>query len=511
MAEEYKEKEESTKQLVVINRVLWTGISTTNKKLEENTKNIKDNTKRLVFLNESIKNLSKVQVAFSSAIRTSIESTMNKVAVTIAESMFQLDNAIKRVVGSIVYLTSTFDEEMGKISAQLFYSVPDTHPQLIWDMLKYTPGGAGEPGTIDWSKELELASGNIAKLSDSALNLAFTLSEAFGGNLEEWIGYSSKLFDIIKNKSEEGEGEKEKATEKGKEGLKQLVKVGAEFGKRQVIKAFQTAISYIKEFVSMGTGPVIEGILEPLRALGTILKIILLPLKPVLFGLELLGRILEAAYAPVITEMFQGLTETFDIMVGSIPELTEQIWEFIDSQGGIGEIIDKISSAFLGLINALVEGNLFDRLIKLSFAILDIALSFIKPKTLNLLISFGELIVHVARVLMPIIDFLTGVNFRDLVHGIYFFGLALAFMMGLSTGGIAGIILGGIYAGLWAAIASPLLSFQKGGTVPETGLIYAHEGETVHPVGKDDMIIELLQENVYLQKRILLMKEEKYR
>ncbi len=501
--------------LVVNTRLLWSGISVTNKKLESNVKSLNETSK-------SLKDLTKILVAFSASIKSAITDSINKLAVTLAESTFHLDNQISKVVGAIVNLTDVFDSESALTGYDLFYKASKEERDTIYKMLKYTTGEEGKPGSIDWTKQIELFNGNITRVEQSSLVLADYLAQAFGGNTTEWLGWNEKLYELLKSKTGGVSGKEESKYEgkssilkayyenlpKAKEGLEKLGEAGKNFGKRQVIKGLQEAKSFVTGIIDLATSPVTEGIMKPLKALGTILNVILIPLKPFLFLLELIGKVLEAAFAPLQIYMWQELSSTFGDLVSMIPELQAQTVQWIEDNGGLKEIIDKIIGGVQGLINALINGDLMTRLLNLSMRILGFASSLATPGFLSNLITIGDLFLKLAQgpltVLYTMLKWITDIPIGLLIA----MGIGLASLVGLLTLGLPGLIAGAL---IGTSIFLPLAFMQQGGEVPYTGPIYAHKGETVHPAGKDDQIIDLLEQNVYLQRKMLRMQEEQYR
>ena len=358
---------------------------------------------------------------------------------------------------------------------------------------------------------------SIANWIDAMIEGAGTTiqgQEGFGGFQTVQAGMDwAKFIKLLEYDQEEKEKEKKEGGVK--EGLKGAGKFAKEFGKRKFIQAVQSLTGLAKQFIDMGTAPVMEGIMAPLKALGTILNIILIPLKPFLFGIELIGKILEAAMAPIQVEIWEGLSETFEDMVDMIPDITEKMWEWIESQGGLGPFIDRIAGALMSLMTSLTKGDLINKLMNLSMGIMDLALKLVQPKTLESLLVIATTIMTVADIIIdvfgPILNWLGSLDPLGMMTVLYGMGLFIAMMYGMATSmGPWGALIG---ATLWTAawIAGVAISsFQEGGEVPYTGLIYAHQGETVHKEGIDDDILETMEEMVSYQKQILKMKEEKY-
>jgi len=334
-----------------------------------------------------------------------------------------------------------------------------------------------------------------------------SFSNAFISYQNEVMETLEKVREKLVTPLEKEEGKKEKATEKAKEKATEFIKA---FGKRQLIKALQFGIGFLKQIVKLGTSPVMEGILEPLKALGTVLKIILIPLKPFLFILELIGKVLEAVMAPIQAALFEELQGSFEELIGVIPYLVEQVNTWIEG-GGLTEVVNLIRKGISALVTALKNGLMME-LIKLSMGILRLAVKIASPENLSMLVKIGKLFLTLAEalgeVLYPILNWLSNLSWGELKGILYGFGVFMATMVGLFTGGLVGMAVGAVVG---AVALAPILFMQEGGEVPSTGPIFAHKGETVHKKGMDDEMLNALEEMIYLQKRILQMKEEKYR
>lgn len=104
------------------------------------------------------------------------------------------------------------------------------------------------------------------------------------------------------------------------------------------------------------------------------------------------------------------------------------------------------------------------------------------PEFLKVMKIFGRILGNVFTTLTLILgwffDILGDMSPKEIGLLFYALGIGLAFMVGLLSGGIIGVILGAIYAGIAAIALSPLLFLAEGGYVP------AHTGGTLAVLGE---------------------------
>ena len=599
--------EQVNKKLVINTSLLWTGIITTNKKLTDQVKALVENTIRIKELSSIQKslliantaNIETLRIGFSS-FTTQFKDSLHHLAKIMAESTFaninsmqNLDRTLKdnanmflRAMGSVEHW-----ESMEEITERIYQEFRDSIANLTTindgfqvdaaeDAWKAIQEQAQESfdaiynwGTQHVGKTFEQQIGFIADMSqefgklkieffEGLLDIEVGMDSIFDGILDGIVKTVNKVLDSGK----EGDGKKpkfkkyeganefllniqkfvDKIAKVGPVVIKKATEFMGKFAKRQVLKAFQQGIGFLKQVINIGTSPAMETLTKTLGSIAKIINVILIPLKPFIFVLEIFGKVLEAALSPMQETLYEALIPFMQDLVESLPELMDMVQSWID-EGLLDEVILGMINAFTGLLDSLIEGNLMKQifdlsvnilqlattmissqlivsLFKLTGVIIDLAFTLVKPgpggrtlieQIIELTVVLGGFALSIFTAFRPLLDYIIGMDIAALGRVIYGMGLAFAFMAGVGQGGGFpwGLVLGGIYAAIWAGVASPLLSLQEGGTVPGAGPmpIMAHGGEQVWSEAKQDDMIELLQEQIYLQKRILKTKEEKYR
>ena len=553
---------EVNKKLVINTSLLWTGISVTNRRLTDTVLGLKK-------VAESSLKLSRIMESeFRLLIRTVATNTKIMAYTTAKQGEFLgklIDNfketftetfttGIQVLTIGIRGLTLAI-RDLGR-GMGLITTVLDMRMELFRRtenvMFESMRKGEGTPSIEGISEEY------ISAMKSHA-NKFIAFQWALG-----------KRLDLVRKSilGDEGEGKKKKPIFKKYEGAneflqniqkfvdkiaevspgvaKKATEFMGNFAKRQVVKAFQQGIGFLKQVINLGTSPAMESLTQTLGSIAKIINVILIPLKPFIFFLDIFAKVLEAALSPMQEALYEALIPIMEDLVEMLPELMDLVQDWI-GEGLLDEVILGMINAFTGLLDSLIKGNLMKQIFDLSVNILtlattlissnlilslfrltgviiDLAFTLLKPgpdgKTLieqiiELAVVLGGFALTIFTAFRPLIDFIIGIDIATLGRVIYGMGLVFAFMAGVGQGGGFpwGLILGGIYAGIWAAVASPLLSLQEGGTVPGVGPvpIMAHGGEQVWSEAKQDDMIELLEEQIYLQKAILKIKEEKYR
>ena len=289
------------------------------------------------------------------------------------------------------------------------------------------------------------------------------------------------------------------------EGFKEMSKTMALMGAKSVYKSIKGMTGMLKSMVkaqlqATAMEPfmnMLNGILKPLKALTSILNIVLIPLQPFIFMLEIIGTVLEAAMAPIQLEIWEALVPVIDTLIESIPELTEDVMEWINENGGLGVIMGKMIDVVNGLIDAIVNGDLLTLLLDLSLEIMNLATVLIQPKFLTGLISLVGLFVTLgtilAEIFMPILNWLAGFDAGAiaalfLVFAIMFTWLHTFAMLGGGPWGAIGATIAA--AGVGIALGS-MLFLEDGGYV--TGPTPAMIGEA----GNEHVIPDRKFENAF--------------
>ena len=626
---------ETTKNLVTTNRLLWTGISVTNKKLALQVATLNKNT-------EEIKKLASVSEVLEVSMFTStttlmlgfgkftnqFKDIMYHLAKIMTESFFgivnslqQLDRTLKdntnmilRALGSEEHWKSAEEYRTEELIGSL--NAFKGHTDLWVDFLADPAWGekfwkaVQEDATDAFDKIYNWAHVMIGQVFEKQIGYIADKSQDFGKlkielfeNLEnipkEMRESSNRIFEKI-SKSLIGvlEGKKKEKYEinpfvkgitnfihklrgaillsqklpsilkKGllrvtakaigliqildkfklpnilQKGLDKANEFMKKFAKRQLIKAFQFGIGFLKQVINLGTAPGMATFTKMISSLAKIINVILIPLRPFLFMLELISDVLEAALSPMQAVLYEALQPLMQDLVQSLPDLMDMVNEWMEEEAFQNLVMDIIS-AFTGLITAITSGglmrtifdltmkmlklattiisaNLIVSLFSLTGVIAELAFELVKPgpggKTLiewivELSATLGGFAIRIFKAFGPLLRMITDMDIRTFGRVLYGIGLGFAIIQGMSHGGIFGLALAGVYAGVWAVAASGLLSLQEGGIVPGQGPvpIMAHGGEQVLSVDMQEEMIELLQENNNLQIEILKMKQEKYR
>lgn len=533
----------ATKTSTINTRLLWTGIRTTNKKLEAHTKEIVKNTKELkIFSNvqtslnmKMLVAINTISVGFELFI-TQLKNSLYHIAKIMAESFFGLvnsmqildrtlkDNAdmILRALGSEEHwatkeeiLTAELIDSLNAFKVDTdawvdfladpkwgkdFWEVVQEDAQDIFDQMR------------NWATKSigDTFEKQIGFIADKSQEFGKLKIEFFEDLLDvgELMKFAYKFMgeNLIKETNEiiqhlgAKEGEDDGIGAEAQKGMATATKMAKSFGLRMVLKGFEALKALIKQIIDVAKSPFTEMFGDTLGGLIKILNTVLKPLKPFFFLLELITTVISAALTPLTVHLWEELSVVFDDLVGMIPELMEDVIDWIEEDDNLAETIQNIINGVMGLVNAFVSGDLFKKFYDLSVGLLTLAGSLVVTGDdgVTLIERFIELALAITNLAISLIPLL---NVIEWIVG------ATAEVVKWASG------IAGWWHDIWSGVGPPhaFQAFGEGGEVSYTGPIFAHAGETVHKKGSDDEMIRLLEEMIYLQNRILKMKEEKYR
>ena len=278
--------------------------------------------------------------------------------------------------------------------------------------------------------------------------------------------------------------------EKIKGGIRSVYKsaqnMAKAWSKQLFLKAIKQFTGMAKQFIQLAKSPIDSAIMQVLGALGSILNVILVPLKPFLFFLELLASVLEAALAPLTEAIWEELTVVFEELVSSIPILQQQVLDWIEANGGMEVMMSGIIASFRLLIQTLTQGDLMTKILNISWSLVQLVMSIIQPGTINMLFELTEMFLKLGEVVLPVVFNILKIITDIPGWALYTMGFALAGLIGMMTMGLPGLVAGPL---LWGATMWPLLSMAEGGEVVP---IIAHAGETIHSKGADADMLDRL-------------------
>jgi len=218
-----------------------------------------------------------------------------------------------------------------------------------------------------------------------------------------------------------------------------------------------------------------ESSAESMGGMFSLLQILEPLLKPLEIILEIVGALFGAMTAEILPPLIEALQPLFDWLIDLIPAFQD-----------IGRIIGQMVATYLPIFITLLMDFLLS-LIPLIPTIMDLIgiIAELATKMLPIIITIFVAIADVVMaVLKPILSWLASLSVTELSRLVYVFGLGLSAIYGLMQGGP---ILAAIYAGIWAASMSPLLTMEEGGIatrpmVAEIG--HGKGGEAVIPMTK---------------------------
>ena len=206
-------------------------------------------------------------------------------------------------------------------------------------------------------------------------------------------------------------------------------------------------------------------------------------LEPVLKPLEVIFQVVGSLFQVMGAEIMPPLMEALDPVIEALISLTPVFADLGRMIGeALAEILPPLINLFLMLFQAIVP--LIPKLLQLIQVFVDLVVKAM-PLILPILTNIVNIII---AVLQPILDWLSTLNPHELALVIYFLGLGLTALYGLYTGGPWMALL---YAGLWAALMSPLLFMQEGGLVlgPTAAVVGEGGPEVVAPLDRFEAML----------------------
>lgn len=248
-------------------------------------------------------------------------------------------------------------------------------------------------------------------------------------------------------------------------------------------------------------------------------------MKPLEVILTIVGSLFKVMAAEILPPVMDALQPLFDALMELQPvfaQLGQQIGAllavvlpplinlFLRLFQAIQPVIPKIMDFISTLINLLIQAitPLLPPITNIINLIVDLAVSAL-PLLIPVLTNIINIIIIVLR---PILDWLNSLSPSELALVIYTLGIGLSALYGLYTGGPW---LAALYAGLWAAVMSPLLFMQEGAILTRpTAMVGGEAGaEGVIPLDQfwskmDEMTYQQQQTNEYLYA---IYKDKKFR
>ena len=280
--------------------------------------------------------------------------------------------------------------------------------------------------------------------------------------------------------------------DKQNKSVKEAGKMMASMGKDKVLKTIKSMTGMLKQMVKAQVQAaamepfmnMLSGILKPLKALTSILNVVLIPLQPFIMMLEIVGKVLEAAMAPMQEEIWEALIPVIDDLMEMLPELTAQVEKWI-KDGKLTQMINGMVAVFNSLTKALVSGDLFGLLFNLSVIIANLAVVIAQPQFLSGLTTMLTIITKVGGIIldlfMPVLGWLAGLDVGTIQNLFIAFAVmftwlnVFSFFASIPGGaligaGIATVVAAGVGIGL-----ASLMNMADGGYV--TGPTPAMIGE----------------------------------
>ena len=241
--------------------------------------------------------------------------------------------------------------------------------------------------------------------------------------------------------------------------VKSFKETGAIIGKRTegmrkkwagMSKAMRKADPYIESFNKGFTALTKAGLdtvgifLQFAEALG-----ILEPIMNILTGvLQIIGGAAMEAIGPALAE-FADILFSDEMM---------EVWQML------GQVIGEFIAGIMGILSTLFSNPAFQKVMKAFITI------------------FQNVFAVIMNIFGGIIEWLGTMDAAQMGALFYGLGVGIAFLMGVLHGGVAGPILGALYAGIAAIALSPLLGLQTGGITRGMTPALLHPNEAVIPL-----------------------------
>lgn len=123
------------------------------------------------------------------------------------------------------------------------------------------------------------------------------------------------------------------------------------------IPGISSFLKLLSQLMGGAIAPGLTAFMEAMERIGEILGIILIPLKPFLDLLSIISQVLEAALAPMLATIYSELQPVIEGLVEMIPELTEAVTDWLESDNGLMEaikgIVESLPELLIGLVSII--------------------------------------------------------------------------------------------------------------------------------------------------------------